>query len=369
MLQLFETENFKGFKNKVTFDFTAREYTYNQSLVKNGLVNKALIYGKNGSGKTNLTIALFDITRHLTDKERMPAQLLQNYCNLDSGKSDVKFRYVFKFDDDILDYQYAKRGPEDLLYEKMILNHNVILDYDYFDQNRRFVDPSISGNLNTDLLIDNKLSVIKYIYKNTPTNTVPVITRLVQFCENMLWFRSLSDGNSYCGFSNGTNLLSEILYQSGKVRDFEAFLKENGLDYHLEFENVNGIHQLFVVYDHGKASYETVFSSGTKALFLFYDWSFSFRNVSFLAIDEFDAYYHYESAENIVKILNRNTGFQSVLTSHNTYLMQNRLTRPDCCYILSDNKLTCLSNCTDKEIREAHNLEKMYINGAFTYGG
>ena len=56
---------------------------------------------------------------------------------------------------------------------------------------------------------------------------------------------------------------------------------------------------------------------------------------------------------------------QVILTSHNTYLMQNKLTRPDCCYIMSDNKITNLCNATDKEIREAHNLEKMYVNGVF----
>ena len=101
-------------------------------------------------------------------------------------------------------------------------------------------------------------------------------------------------------------------------------------------------------------------------LYLFFAWSLSFNEISFLFIDEFDAFFHYEAAEIIIKRLNQATSFQSVVTSHNTYLMQNKLTRPDCCYILSDNKILCLAECTEKEIREAHNLEKMYINGVFT---
>ena len=32
---------------------------------------------------------------------------------------------------------------------------------------------------------------------------------------------------------------------------------------------------------------------------------------------------------------------------------------------MTENKISSLFNATDKEIREAHNLEKMYINGAF----
>ena len=46
--------------------------------------------------------------------------------------------------------------------------------------------------------------------------------------------------------------------------------------------------------------------------------------------------------------------------------MRNSITRPDCCFILTGGKINSLSECTDKEIREAHNLEKMYRNGAFT---
>ena len=87
--------------------------------------------------------------------------------------------------------------------------------------------------------------------------------------------------------------------------------------------------------------------------------------LSLLFIDEFDAFFHFESAKNIVLLLNKAINFQTILTSHNTYLMQNQLTRPDCCFIMTENKISSLFNATDKELREAHNLEKMYINGAF----
>ena len=46
--------------------------------------------------------------------------------------------------------------------------------------------------------------------------------------------------------------------------------------------------------------------------------------------------------------------------------MSNNLTRPDCCFIISDNKtVKNLTECTDREIREGHNLENLYKNGAF----
>ncbi len=367
MIKRFEVENFKGFKDKLIFDLNARDYSFNRELVKDGIVNKAIIYGKNGIGKSSLGIALFDIVSHLTDKERMPAIYLSYYRNLEQVDQPVSFRYVFWFDGDEILYEYQKMDQDYLVRETLFLNGVKMLDYDYFDLNIRFVDRCLAGELNIDL-VDNRLSVLKYIYRNTPTNFSPAITKMIQFCENMLWYRSLSEGNVYSGFTNGSSMLTERLYESGKIREFESFLRDNGIFYRLKFRSVNGSHELCAVYDDGKnmAPFLSLASTGTKALFLFYIWSISaFDKISLLFIDEFDAFFHYESAENIVLRLNHARGFQTILTTHNTYLMQNRLTRPDCCFLMTENRIGNLYDATDREIREAHNLEKMYINGAF----
>mgnify|MGYP002799656258 FL=1 len=165
----------------------------------------------------------------------------------------------------------------------------------------------------------------------------------------------------------GATILVEGLYNSGKKEEFQKFLADNGLYYNLEWQLANGVHELMAVFPtKKKAPFMSIASTGTKSLFLYFFWSVAaFNKISFLFIDEFDAFFHYESAENIVLRLNCNKNFQTLLTSHNTYLMQNKLTRPDCCYIMTQNKITSLFNSTKKEIREAHNLEKMYINGAF----
>ena len=72
-------------------------------------------------------------------------------------------------------------------------------------------------------------------------------------------------------------------------------------------------------------------------------------------------------AEKLVKYLQmeyKNT--QIVFTSHNTNLLTNKLLRPDCLFILSrSGRLTALCDATQRELREGHNLEKMYISGEF----
>lgn len=364
MIKKFEVSNYKCFKEKMVFDLTAHNYEFNNQLIKNGIVNKAIIYGKNGVGKSNLGYAIFDIITHLTDKQKMPSKMIRNYINLETSINNATFKYYFQFDEDEVVYEYAKKGINDLIYEELYINDQRVVYFHYFETKNNFVDEDLKGDLNIDL-IDNKLSVIKYIYKNTPTNNNVVLTKMMNFCENMLWYRSLSDGNAYCGFTNGRAELVEILYQSGKIHEFESFLQDNDLNYKLSFESNNGEHELIAHFNRRKAPFVEIASTGTMALFLFFTWSYYFNNISFLFIDEFDAFFHFESAETIIKKLNQNKRFQTLLTSHNTYLMQNKLTRPDCCYILTKNKITNLVNCTDKEIREAHNLEKMYVNGAF----
>lgn len=373
MLRRFEVENFHGFEDRLVWDLTAGRYDFNPQVESEGLVKNAIVYGPNGSGKSSLGVALFDIILHLTDKDQMPANTMLPYRNLNRLDADATFRYEFQFAHDRVVYEYAKRDPVELVWEKLSLNGRLLIDYDYFDSSRQTVSKALVGDLNIDL-VDNKLSVIKYIYRNTPTNKVPVVSQLVQFCERMLWYRSLSDGNMYAGFQNGAAQLDEILYSSGKCKDFQSFLRENDVHYDLHFRSVEGRHVLFARFHDEEAPFLLIASTGTQALYLFFTWSIlAFPKVSLLFIDEFDAFLHYESSSAIVRHLNGAKSFQSFLTTHNTSLMNNELTRPDSCFLLSSEepgtgshiRIKSLVNSTDREIRRIHNLEKMYRNGVF----
>ena len=90
------------------------------------------------------------------------------------------------------------------------------------------------------------------------------------------------------------------------------------------------------------------------------------NDASFIFIDDFDAYYHYELVEKIVKyVLDKRPNAQILFTSHNTNLMTNELFRPDCLFIIQEKQIKSLVFLTDKELRYAHNLQKMYRAGAF----
>lgn len=361
MIKKFSVKNYKGFKDELVMDFTSRDYAFSSELIKNNLVNKAMVYGKNGSGKSNLGYALFDITAHLTDKEVIPPRYIKNYANLDSGKKIVEFSYVFQFGDKEIIYYYEKLGINTLIYEELHINGEIKIIANHI-KNEVQID-GIAGTENLNMDMRGNLSIIKYIARNTNQSENSPISQMMKFVDNMLWFRRLDDGNSYAGYRTGGDGLGAILKKKDKVKDFEEFLRENSVNYNLR---VNDEDLIMAKYKNGIAQFEDVASSGTQALWLFYCWLLEFDNISFLFIDEFDAFYHYETAEYIVNLLNRFDKFQSVVTTHNTALLCNELTRPDCAYILANGKVNALCACTDKEIREAHNLEKMYRNGAFT---
>ena len=106
-------------------------------------------------------------------------------------------------------------------------------------------------------------------------------------------------------------------------------------------------------------------STGTKSLILFYYWYIKMSEASFVFIDEFDAFYHFELARNLIRKLITLDKQQIVLTTHNTDLMTNDLLRPDCYYLIGEKRIIPLSDATEKELRKAHNLQKMYKAGAF----
>ena len=126
MLKRFEVENYRGFSEKLVFDLTARDYGFNQNLIFNGVVNKAIIYGKNGIGKSALGFAIFDIISHLTDNKNLKRG---NYRNLEHLDRPATFRYFFKFDNDEIVYAYTKFDQYDFVHLKLHLYLALIVQY------------------------------------------------------------------------------------------------------------------------------------------------------------------------------------------------------------------------------------------------
>lgn len=370
MLTKFEVENFRNFAGRYVLDFSSpKNYSFNEEAVspEDKCITKAIIYGKNGSGKSNLGLAIFDIVSHLTDFQVKPVRYIP-YLNLNVKKSAAEFTYTFIFNGHTLEYHYAKESLRTLLSEKMIIDDKTVIDYDYRSDAGY---STLEGSETLDLsLHDNSRSIsrVKYLLNTSvlrDNDENRTFLQFGRFVNGMLLFYSL-ETRGYEGFTTGIDDVYASIVDSGKLGDFEAFLRENGLDYHLRADNGSSGHTIVCTFPNGEVPFSSIVSTGTSSLALFYYWYVQMEKASLVFIDEFDAFYHFELAESLVRRIRELRDTQVILTTHNTDLMSNDLLRPDCYFLLGEKRITSLSNATEKELRQAHNLQKMYKAGAFS---
>ena len=371
MLVRFTVENYKSFKEPITLDFQDRhDYRYNNQCIRNGLLSKVVIYGANSSGKSNFGFALFDIVGLLTDKNTIPNQNDElTFINADSDSDVATFTYVFKKQNDYITYSYKKKNPKVITYEELYINDTKIFSYDFESKSFDLVNMGtiFADSLNFDYF-ENNFAILRYIANNTNQPESSYVKFIMNFVSHMLWFRSLQE-NGYIGLTTGRESLSEWIADNNLVKDFQTFLRDLAeMELNLEVLQIHQPAPIKLLVEKHKNKvlpFEQIASSGTRALELLFYWSKRFNEVSFLFMDEFDAFYHFDLAENVIKYIVNLDNVQTVFTTHNPKLASNEILRPDCYYTLQNGRLTSFADSTERELREGHNLEKMLRNGEF----
>ena len=375
MLRKFEVKNYKNFKDTLSIDFTnVHDYKYNMCCVKNDLISKMIIYGKNAEGKTNLGSAIFDIIFDI-QMNRVSYFYRNNqrlYKNADAKDGDlVEFFYSFQFDDDIVNYEYKKKDESSVVFEKLTINDWVVFYYDIENDEHDFSNTrKINANeLNWEEFFETirsddsesiKPTALRYIIYNTVQKEGSIIHKLAQFIKGMRFSSSLN-----ANLRLSLPPVEEYFEDPKELERFEKFLNTYGIKCKLVIlDQVDGKKELY--FDHAKPlHFASNLSSGTMALTRFYLQYLGKNKPTFVFMDEFDAFYHYELSEKMVELLEKEFECQVILTSHNTDLLSNSIMRPDCFMILSNGKLTPVCEATTREIRQGHNLEKLYKNGEF----
>lgn len=376
MIRKFEVKNYKNFKDTLSIDFTnVHDYQYNEYCVKNGLINKMIIYGKNAVGKSNLGFALYDIAMdvHLSRNPYNYKNDRMLFKNADAEDEElVEFYYSFQFDDDIVDYSYKKKDVTDIVSESLHINDELIFSYNTITGEQDFSNTikinasdlnwndfiEISDASGQDFIESTKPSALRYIIYNTIQKESSIITKLSQFIKGMRFTPSLNSISPRL-------LLNEYFTDEESLLKFEKYLNNYGVKCKLKMiEGLDGKKDLY--FDYKKPLlFSSNLSSGTIALTRFYIQYLSRVKPTFVFMDEFDAFYHFELSEKIISLLENEFDCQVILTSHNTNLLSNSIMRPDCFMILSNGKLTPICEATNRELRQGHNLEKLYKNGEF----
>ncbi|MDO4930036.1 MAG: AAA family ATPase [Bacteroidales bacterium] len=364
MLTKFAVKNYRGFADRIEWDLShPSNYTFNQYAIKDGIVKNGIMYGPNGSGKTNLSLALFDVVNHLTQKFKK----FDYYKNfIFAGKKDglVEFEYTFNLDGTLLQYDYSKVGDGKLINEYLVVNGKTVFSHKgrqlEIDTENFPMEEGFKKNLAENA---NNVSIVNVLLTSYPLASNHYLLKLKKFVEGMLWFRNL-DVREFIGLETNVYLLDEFIIRKGLVDDFASFLKTvSGQEFKFA-AHVKTDKKLLCRYGKETVPFDVIASTGTCALKLLYFWIQRMGEASFVFIDEFDAFYHFELSYQVCKRLFA-LDCQVFTSSHNTYLMTNDLLRPDCNFILDKNQVKALCDLTDKELRLGHNIEKLYRGKSF----
>lgn len=377
MLTRFEVENYKNFKNKLVLDLeNSGGYQFNSDSIYKNIISKLLVYGKNSSGKTNLGKAIMDISSspYFISSDNY-------YINADNINETAKFKYCFKFDDKYIEYYYEKNSEMMLSQEKLSIDNELIyfIDYDNFSKS----STNLSA-INMETLVIDKFfeainsssededdkyrrpSFLRWISANSVLDEDSVIISLVKYIENMTMVTVSNLIRNPHPRSIQMRLFSK--FDESWVKELEHFFNQMGVECELILKTLpDGEKQLYFNHETPILFFETA-SSGTLALYNLYRRVIvPAKEASLLFLDEYDAFYHYELSRNVFKYLRDNyPKTQIIFTTHNINLMTNKITRPDCLFILSlDGRLTSLNNATGRELRQGHNIEKLYVSGEF----
>ncbi|MDF1691735.1 MAG: ATP-binding protein [Zhongshania sp.] len=365
MLHKFSVKNFRNFTDWLVFDLSSQQYEFNTNAVNNGIIQHAMIYGPNGGGKSNLGLAMVDPVLHLTDSPNYLSSLDINYLNGGMNVTIAEFAFEYRIDGSEIRYNYGKKSREGMVYESLFINEERILHVDRRQSNQASIHLQGAEHLKSDVGTS-EISLLKYVRSNTILDETPtnqLFSKLLSFIEGMVFFRSLDSTKTgdYIGKNIGVKRLSQSIIDNNSVNDFEQFLNDAGVKCSLKVKtNSNGEEGIY--FDYGKTSLEfgLAASTGTLSLGIFYFWwlRLAKKEITFAYIDEFDAFYHHALAAKIVERVT-NTRCQTIMTTHNTGIMSNDLLRPDCYFVL-DKVISPITALTGKELRKAHNLEKIY---------
>ncbi len=370
MLSKFSATNFKGFGTEIVFDLNKhKSYEFSTESVKDDVLKNIIIYGENGSGKSNLGLAIFDIVSHVVTNNDTNKTLYSHYLNASANHNKIaEFSYEFIFEGHLIEYKYGKKDLDTLVYEDIKINNEQFAFINRELSSKATINAVGAESLKKDFG-QNQISIISYIRNNAILDTENIQNRVflkfIEFIQGMLFFRTLRE-NNYIGLEKGAKDVSADLIKN--IDEFQMFLDDAGLNLTLTTLEYNDEKKLGIKFPNKTLPFFDIASQGTISLALFYYWFHRLtidNKISFVFIDEFDAFYHHSLAKSIVNKL-KNTEPQIIITTHNTSIMTNDLLRPDCYFIIKNNTaITPLSESTSKELREAHNLEKMYRSGAF----
>lgn len=366
MLTKFSVWGSRAFPGYIELDLSSpRDYQFNADCVRDGVVRHALLIGRNASGKTSLGLALMDIFENFQTPSPLDRDLEDDplYLSADNGSGFARFRYEFRFGKSEVIYEYEKTALSSLSGERLFVDGSLVFDYDNEGRVMRHSDlASIGAEGLNWAYADGYLSVLSYFVNSVPRSRLGILKEIRDFAEGLQGWGSAE--------LNTPEKLSKMLFRvinKDKLGDLELFLRRFGVAEHLVIhKEPDGRRAVYSHHFNHDIPFAEACSSGTRTLLGLYQLFEMTSSISLVFLDEFDAYCHYEAAEELLRYLSEKGECQTIATTHNISLVKNESMRPDCVFQIDPVKgIKSLADSTDRELRLGNNVEKLLRSGEF----
>lgn len=360
----FKAKNFKSYKDEVEFSFRAlnsefRSGNYHEVELANGetirLLNSAVIYGANASGKSNIIWAMFALISYIrSSREQDPSNTLRYEPFLFSKETEnapISMSIEFVADKEIYLYEISYT-EERFVIERLICTSK---DMMYFSRNNDEV--SFFGELsefNGKTFLKNHLVLSKLGLEANPviqsvynalsvSQTFPV--------GNEISLAEINKKNAEEILKNNESILSQRLIRLIKTSDFgienvkiiehdfskvefpsgidekikQRFINENSWEIKMMHKTQEGDHVGLNIAAES-AGTRVLFGVGARVLDVL-------EHGSFLAYDEMNIAMHPRIFQLLVSLFNNRVSnpknAQLLITTHDTGLLQDNLLRAD----------------------------------------
>lgn len=366
MLKEIRIKNSSGISDEVTLNFERKGYDYRSEYIYNyKIINPAVIYGRNGTGKTSVLKTINNIIQIFSGDIQSGEYYAMSNKFVNSNETEIELR--FELGDNNYNYQVHVKDKDVISYEILKLNGKLLLerssdeikylakklsDREQQIEISKFGDPSE---------VSYRLSFLRYMGINDMNDHV---TEVYDYFKT---FRFVATNKNISQI--GESLTKGKLLE--KYNDkYDVILQDLPHIMKLQFkvEKRSSGEEIIAVYNQKGVEYEfdyvTELSSGTKDLYEMLAMLFSLKPGSLIVIDELEKTFHPELLDVLLSKVLTTLDVQVICSSHNTHLLASL--RPDQIYFTkkSEDKVSVerLSN-QHPGIREIHNIEKLYLGG------
>lgn len=400
MLIEFSIENFRSFKEKVTFSMLAtKDDSLDGNLLKkalneDSLLKSAVIYGANASGKTNVILALYllktlVLNSHNYQKGQRihftPFKLDQKYLSKPTVmsivfiKNDVKYSYSVSFDIETVIEEALYHYPNNK--KAVIFERNNTAEY-------KFTADEKEQKIISERTLPNTL----YLSKATQENYKKTAAAFDWFKDNL----QIIGPTDHPGLINITvdllkkdtelknYIMKALLEADVGIDDISAISKKISSDQLKNFppELIKLIlgdkieidtYQIQTLHKGVLFDFMSEESDGTRRIFsLIGPWVDALKNGKILVVDEIDTKLHHLLNLFLIKLFHDQTqnksNAQLIFTTHNTNLLDQDIFRRDQIWFTEKNAetgSTDLYSLTEYSPRKDKDIEKGYLAGKY----